>query len=305
MMTLIEDLGMRVPKSNPNGQKARWGVHECSVCLNRFEINTASAIKHPNMLCKACALKHRGYTERLKTASTFKANIDAIHSGRIEVIGEYTYSNVKLECKCNVCGVVFMGIPEQLTAGQGCRACALDSYGAEARRTFVEDVNRIHDGTITCLGGYVRSYLPVPVSCNICGYSWEASPHSLKKGHGCPDCAAIASSFKDRPYTSVPTIIYYVYFPEFNLWKIGCTSKTVVSRFSNDKTEMWEIHQELFQFGGDAYKLEGYLLRQFKEFKYRGPKILKAGNTELLTQEVNFKEALEQAKVELGITNGS
>lgn len=33
------------------------------------------------------------------------------------------------------------------------------------------------------------------------------------------------------------------------------------------------------------------------------PSNLKSGNTELLTHGINFKKALEQAKVELGITN--
>jgi hypothetical protein len=96
-----------------------------------------------------------------------------------------------------------------------------------------------------------------------------------------------------------------MYIPEYNLWKIGCTAEELTRRFRQEKTKITLVYSEVLPSGVEAYKLEGYLLREFREFKYRGPKVLKSGNTELLVQEVPFEEALAKAKAELGITNGS
>jgi hypothetical protein len=242
----------------------------------------------------------------LKASTTFMQDVYNIHGDNLLVLDSYVRSKVKVNVLCNTCGNVWGNTPDNLKKGKGCPICASKAVGdirrQKAAANFLGDIHRIHEGRIIITGPYVDDKTKVPFTCNVCGNEHTAAPTHLKQGHGCKVCY----NFTNRRALERPTKIYCMYLPEHELWKIGCTVETIHRRFRQEGSRVLElVHYEVLPTGIDAYKLEGYLLRKFREFKYRGPRVLKSGNTELLTKCIDFKEALEQAKLELGITNGN
>lgn len=240
-----------------------------------------------------------------KAASNFLQAVYAVHQDKLLVLDSYSNNLTKVNVLCNTCSNIWSITPNNLKRGRGCPSCANVSRGnirsEKARLTLSEDIERIHNGRIELRSEYIDDSSKIDCYCTVCGNLWSAQVSSLKQGHGCKVCY----NFKNRRALAIPTKIYYVHFPKLDVWKIGCTIESITRRFRQEKAEMQIVYYEELISGVDAYRLEGYLLRQFKDFKYRGPNVLKSGNTELITKEVNFKEALQQAKIELGITNVS
>lgn len=236
-------------------------------------------------------------------AITFLQDIKNIHGDNLLVLDSYTHSKTKVNILCNICSNTWGITPNDLKAGHGCPTCAQVATNDRVAASFLSTIADIHKDNLIVLSPYISSKAKVECVCIKCYHIWATTPSLLKRGSGCPICARDNNLFNTRKYIEYPITIYYIYFPEYNLWKIGCTKHDATTRFIKDNTKVHEVYSEVIPIGSNAYKLEDYLLRQFREFKYRGPNILRSGNTELLIQEINFKESLEQAKVELGITN--
>ena len=83
-----------------------------------------------------------------------------------------------------------------------------------------------------------------------------------------------------------PTTLYYIYFPQLNLWKIGCTYKSVSERFKQEPLEYQVLFTKEYNTGYEAYEVERWLLEYTKADRPEG-KVLKAkGNSELRTKPV-------------------
>ncbi len=53
---------------------------------------------------------------------------------------------------------------------------------------FVSKVNDKHNSDIKVIGEYINSRTAIKVM-HKCGYIWDANPHTLTLGHGCPKCS--------------------------------------------------------------------------------------------------------------------
>jgi hypothetical protein len=110
-------------------------------------------------------------------------------------------------------------------------------------------------------------------------------------------CAKERSNIAKRMNSTIPTTLYYVYLPDHNLWKIGCTSKSVVKRFSGVKIEVLE--EVTFTLGSEAYALESFILKALITIKYTGCKVIRGGNTEIITEAIDFHKCLGDAYIRL------
>jgi hypothetical protein len=91
-----------------------------------------------------------------------------------------------------------------------------------------------------------------------------------------------------RTVGTEPTDLYYIYFPELNLWKIGCTRVGVYKRFRYEIYKYEVLHIIHFTNGADAYFVEQQLLHLMGNDRYFESKPLKCGgDTELLKDEVH------------------
>jgi hypothetical protein len=87
---------------------------------------------------------------------------------------------------------------------------------------------------------------------------------------------------------SKKAILYYVKFIKGSktLYKVGISNFSVKERFRKEKIKMEVIKVIEFEKGIDAKNLETKILKDNKDFLYKGVNILKSGNTELFNFDV-------------------
>ena len=90
--------------------------------------------------------------------------------------------------------------------------------------------------------------------------------------------------------------MYYIKVKHNNkiYYKIGITNKTVEERFGTDMQYIQILHQTHYIIGKEAFDEEQRVLKEYKQYQYTGPDILKSGNTELFNidiQSVGYDQA--------------
>lgn len=222
--------------------------------------------------------------------------------------GKYDYSDVvfmgtttKVTIICPTHGM-FQQTPMGHLSGRGCAKCACDSKATSSNlgtSTFIAKATEIHNGKYEYSNTeYKNNRVQVSITCPIHGEFTQIPKHHLK-GSGCKACGYEASSFSGSYNKNTPGIFYYLEFPEINMWKIGVTSLSVPERFNSEKLEYIVINVITFPLVRDAYELEAKLLREFREYRYVGPKLLRTGSTELLT--IDITEYLHNKVKELDV----
>ena len=118
-------------------------------------------------------------------------------------------------------------------------------------------------------------------------YSWDFGQRIdvHVQGQGCPECS-ISGFSKIKP-----AILYYLRITTQSsgvLYKIGVTNNTIDQRFNLKDLSIIEVlNTSDYIVGEGAYTEEQRILREFKKYRYTGPKILVSnGNTELFTRDV-------------------
>ena len=61
----------------------------------------------------------------------------------------------------------------------------------------VEDIAKVNPN-VEVLGEIIKAHAKVLCRCKICHHEWNARPHDLKHGHGCPECGKIKKADKLR-----------------------------------------------------------------------------------------------------------
>lgn len=140
---------------------------------------------------------------------------------------------------------------------------------------------------------YYKSTEYVTVTCPIHGDFNIMCKHHVV-GNGCPQCANISRSIVLRKVVNMKkSYLYYVYFKELNLWKIGVTSN-IAYRFNGELYKPIHLHIIPYPTGVQAYYIEDRLKELFNDLRYQGTKVLKRkGNTELLISSIPFVESVE------------
>ena len=185
----------------------------------------------------------------------------------------------------------FLQIPVDHLAGKGCNLCAIKNQiiaQTLSPEEFIEKANKVHNNKYTYFNAkYTKMQNYVVITCPIHGdFKQKAANHT--QGQGCPTCGNLA---KQKKYHKYPTILYMIFFTNLNLYKLGITmeKRGLKTRYIGEN-EPYEVCQKIvFPNGKLAYTLEQKLLCEYKNFSYKGPNVLKAGNTELFTENVLLK----------------
>lgn len=204
-------------------------------------------------------------------------------------------SDKKLTITCRVHGDFLQRVSDHLD-GAGCLQCARDakkdaytiplSTWKERLNTKLPHISILTDDA----KGY-HTY--VEFYCEYHGVFTTNLGAVQSNKYLCPECARLAAqeaSSKHGLYT--PTNLYYVYFPQFNKWKLGISIYDTTKRFTNVPHEfVWSVKGTHQTIARAEYELHKYL----KEFQYTGEKLIKDGNTEIYvgnivpTEEVLYK----------------
>ena len=124
---------------------------------------------------------------RKLTHEEFLNKLQQINSN-IEILGTYVNSQTKILCKCKKDGYEWKTKPTVLLQGKGCPKC-----GGNAKLTQKEFEEKLkkqnkHAQDIELLGTYINTETKILCKCKIDEHEWEATPHNLLQGHGCPRC---------------------------------------------------------------------------------------------------------------------
>jgi len=193
------------------------------------------------------------------------------------------YTKVKIICKIHG---EFWQLPTNHLRDHGCPDCGVAARALTQTSTTEEFIAKAKEKQSERYDysevEYVDKKTKVKIICKIHGEFWQRPSEHLR-GHGCQDCADYGFS------PNKPATLYYLRVDSRRglFYKIGITNRTVEERFSPDELSIITvINTESYEQGGDAYKEEQRVLKQFAEFIAKDVDILFKGNTELFTRDV-------------------
>lgn len=131
--------------------------------------------------CRYCAGKGR----------TTESFIKELNNPNIEILGEYTYANSHIKCRCEIDGTIWKSTPNRLLSGQGCPECGriiANLHSTKSNEDFLEELAN-KKPTIRPLGKYIGVFIPIKFECLVCGHKWDMTPDSaLHTDRVCPKC---------------------------------------------------------------------------------------------------------------------
>jgi hypothetical protein len=263
--------------------------------------------------CPSC-VENRGKPKAKKyTTTSFIEKAVATHGDRYDysdVVYTGTLSHIVIGCKVHG---IFTQRASSHILGNGCQKCAmvLNSTRGSLTLPLVAERTKLLEaklflGKFTAVHGatysydnfvYVDNTTKSTITCRTHGDFLQA-PSDHKQGHGCPECALERSNIAKRMQSGRPALLYYLYIPELNLWKVGCTERSIEERFSRDKELTFNIlYEKWYTKGSDAYAIEDTLLACSKTFAVKEKPLLSKGNSELRSSPIeNIEQLIEDAE---------
>lgn len=172
-----------------------------------------------------------------------------------------------------------------------CKICgkaqALARIRKEQKEKILDKFREVHGDTYDYLQvEYTRNIDKVKIMCKKHGI-FEQTPKMHKLGQGCPECAKEIRSIKLRKFnTHRPAILYFVYFKDLDLYKLGVTVN-LKHRFRGEVHSHEILYSKEYSTEQEAYYMENLLLVENSMYKYVGPNVLhRKGNTELLSSNI-------------------
>ena len=228
---------------------------------------------------------------RISSTKELIEDFKKVHNNR------YDYSKVHYTTKANKVIIIcknhgeFLQVAQDHLKGHNCPKCSIDdSRERKSSEEYITQCSLKHNNKYDYSKvKYTHSKLKVVITCPIHGDFEQVAGIHLH-GQGCPKCAK--SGFNPNK----PAYLYYlkIIIDEENvLYKIGITNRTVHKRYSkSDLKKIVVLNEQYYEYGKDALNLESYIKQKFKEYAYKGVKVLESGNTEIFTINLLDKEKL-------------
>ncbi len=153
---------------------------------------------------------------------------------------------------------------------------------------YIKKANKVHNNKYDYSKvDYINSKTKIIITCHEHG-DWETRPDNhINANSGCPICALLKTDYEK--YKNQKTSLYYIYLPQYDLYKIGITKSNVEKRFSKDiknNIQIITLNETIFEDGIEALEIEQLILKRYKNHRYTGKNILEAGNSELFTKNI-------------------
>lgn len=246
-----------------NGSRAKC-LHECE--SDGFQWQVAPGTVLSGHGCPEC--------HRRKLASRKKVPLEDYLSriaGRNTVyVSGYEDMTTKCEHRCIVHGVHWYPTPSNVALGKDCWLCKGDKQRALLRARHSEEKYQqyLQKRSLKC-EGYHSITRKCIHECLVDGFRWEAKPHDIRQGSGCPKCAPYGFQQNQR------ATLYFLISDEGYL-KIGITGEDTSRRMKRlaartpfsfllyrevKASGIWvkqkerELHEEL---ASDSAKLSGF-----------------------------------------------
>ena len=161
---------------------------KCKCKIDGYEWEAVPNNLLNNKGCPKCSKLKKSIHKR-KDSKYFINEIKNINPN-IEILEEYVGNHIKIKCKCKIDNHIWSPYPSSLLQGHGCPKCAntlLSKNKTKTHEKFLLELSEIND-EINILTQYSRSDKNIKCQCLKCNSIWEATPHNLLKGKGCPKC---------------------------------------------------------------------------------------------------------------------
>lgn len=242
-----------------------------------------------NKKCPKCSNENTGKLLK-KPIEEFIEKANNVHNNKYSYdLVEYKTLTNKVIIICPAHGQFKQRAADHLQ-GHSCSDCGYKNASnsiALTQQEFIERANRVHNNKYDYSKlKYKRAKFKVIITCPIHG-DFVQMPSDHLNGNGCQLCGDLRKRAK---YFNEPTLLYYIYFPAFNAYKIGITlaSRGVVKRYATEKgIEYKIISTTLFNTGKEAYLEEQRILKENSSYRYSGPKFFnKGGESECFNIDV-------------------
>jgi len=243
--------------------------------------------------------KNKNYTEKKKKyISTILPKLNKIHNNKYDYSRSiYVNTRTKIEVRCIKHNIIFSPSLANHLNGSGCPKCGIKSQSEKIKlniEDFIKRSCKLHKNKYgySEIGPSILYDKKTKITCNTHGLFYQ-TPHSHLMGRGCKKCADEKKAFGMKGFIQKPTIMYYVKIG--NLYKLGITTTSIKKRFYGENN-IETIGSWIFIKGEDAWKTEKIILKETKKNIYVGPRVLKAGNTEIRNIDIikTIKKYLEK-----------
>jgi len=241
--------------------------------------------------CPKCGRKSSITSHRLSTPEFIK-KAKEIHGDKYDYsLTEYISSKEKVKIICPEHGV-FKQSPGNHLAGSGCMKCRKKLLPQCNKFTHDKFIKKLKPESIQRYKYPVISFFEyqskIPIICPVHGEFVQYAHNHLNQNNGCPKCAEYGFN-PDKP-----AILYYLYDPQEDLYKIGITNKTIEERFGKSfcsNRAIAILEQTHFDNGLDAYLAEQEILEAFGYARCENPSWpeTKGGRTEFFKEDILHK----------------
>ena len=215
-----------------------------------------------------CAVCHGRYISTEDVSKAFE-NVD------YTLLSEYKRSDLPLNFICD------KGHHHSITwdcfkQGQRCAVCA-----GKMRKTQNEVESAFSEIGYTLLSQYINDKTHLEFICSN-GHRHSIPWSNFNQGQRCAYCA-------ERGFDmNKPGILYYLRFDIDSVpyYKVGITNRTVKERYRMETNPYVILKETRYLKGFLAKEEESLLLKTYSEWRYKGPKLLRNGNTELFTKDI-------------------
>lgn len=128
-----------------------------------------------------------------KTHEQFLQQMQKVNKN-IEILSKYEKDNIKVKCRCKICGFEWEATPSNLLRDKGCKQChfnKLHEIKIKSHEKFIEDVRRVNEN-IGVLSKYSGVKNKVDCKCLIHNKNFSIfAGHLLSGETGCKECINI------------------------------------------------------------------------------------------------------------------
>lgn len=161
-------------------------THRCKIHNIEWKSPPASILLGSG--CSECKIERISDHTRL----TDREYIERLHkvNPNILVVGKYINIKTPIAHKCLVHDIEWITTPGSVLQGTGCPKCGIEKISAKNRKSHEQYISEVKEKnpSIIVLEEYVDINIPILHKCSIDGCEWKASPNSILRGAGCPQC---------------------------------------------------------------------------------------------------------------------
>ena len=160
----------------------------------------------PNCLIRkkatGCDECYRRRTRR--THEEFLNEVKRVHGDKITALGKYINNQTKVRLLCNGCHHEWESFHRNLIGGkQGCPECGRHNRKRKLRENYLKKVYEKFGDKIEILGEYVNNSTHILTKCHGHDVTWEVTPSTLLKSHGCSKCRSQAIRYSHEEYVQI------------------------------------------------------------------------------------------------------